>query len=138
MIIDSLLEFSDAQALTATADSTNVVDLSSDRDVGPGEPLYLVVQVDVALDYTTMDETYVVELETDDNAAMTSSTIIGTLTFTGGDAAGTRQYLAVGANNEQYLQVVYTLGGTTPTGTFSAWLTPFKPESWASFPDAAN
>lgn len=138
MIIDSLLEFSDAQAVTTTADSTNVVDLSSDRDVGPGNDLYLVVQVDVALDDTTGDETYVVELETDDNAAMTSSTIIGTMTFTRGDVAGTRQYIAVGANNEQFLQVVYTTGGTTPSGTFSAWLTPFKPESWASYPDAAN
>jgi hypothetical protein len=138
MFIDKLLEFSDAQAMTATADSTNVVDLGSDRDVGPGEPLYLVVQVDVALEGTTGDETYVVELETDDNAAMTSSSIIGTLTFTEDDPIGTRQYLVVGANNEQYLQVVYTLGGTTPTATFSAWLTPFKPESWVSYPDAAN
>lgn len=138
MIIDSLLEFSDAQPVTTTADSTNVVDLGNDRNVGPGEPLYLVVNVDVALDDGESNETYVVELETDDNAAMSSSTIIGTLTFNRGDAAGTKQYLEVGAENEQYLQVVYTTGGTTPSGTFSAWLTPFKPVSWASFADAAN
>jgi hypothetical protein len=138
MWIDTLLEFSDAQAVTTTADSTNVIDLSSDRDVGPGQPLYLVVQVDVALDDASANETYVVELETDDNAAMTSSTILNTMTFTRGDVAGTRQWQAIGDNNEQFLQVVYTTGGTTPSGTFSAWLTKEQPESWASYPDAAN
>ena len=58
MILDSLLKFSDAQALTATADSTNVIDLSNDRDIGIGEPMALVVTVGVAADFTTGDETY--------------------------------------------------------------------------------
>lgn len=138
MIIDTLLEFSDAQALTATADSTNVVNLGGDFDVGVGQPLYLVVQVDVALDAGTGDETYVVELETDSVAAMSSSAIINTFTFTRGDAAGTRQFQAVASANEQFLQVVYTLGGTTPTGTFSAWLTSEQPASWVSLADAVN
>lgn len=39
MIIDKLLVFSSAQALTATAVSTDVIDLGTARDMAPGEPI---------------------------------------------------------------------------------------------------
>ena len=45
MLIDSRLEFSDAQAVTTTADSTNVIDLEVERQIGKGQPLFLVVLV---------------------------------------------------------------------------------------------
>lgn len=48
MITDALLLLSSAQAVTASAVSTNTVDLSAVRDVGPGEP----VEVDVTVDST--------------------------------------------------------------------------------------
>ena len=43
MLLDTNLQFSDAQALTATAVSTNVVNLVNDRDMGIGTQLALVV-----------------------------------------------------------------------------------------------
>lgn len=136
MIIDSRLEFSNAQALTATADSTNVIDLSGDFDVGKGVPLYVVVRVIVALDGTTGDETYTVTLETGATAA--AGTDLTTVTMARGDAAGTTYIIAVPQEVNRYLQLYYTLGGTTPTGTVDAWVTPFPPENWAAFADASN
>jgi len=127
MILDSLLKFSDAQALTATADSTNVIDLSVDRDIGIGEPMALVVTVGVAADFTTGDETYQFQLETDDNAGMTSSTIIGDVTVAAADlTVGDKVVIPLGHSNERYLQVVYTLGGTTPSITVDAFLQPLS------------
>lgn len=46
MLTDSLLQFSSAQAVTASAVSTNTVDLSQARDLGPGEELNISVSVD--------------------------------------------------------------------------------------------
>jgi hypothetical protein len=51
MWLDKQLEFSDSQAVTATAISTNVVDLNTafnyntGVDIGTGEDVYLVLQV---------------------------------------------------------------------------------------------
>ena len=127
MILDSLLRFSAAQALTATADSTNVIDLSNDRDIGIGEPVGIVITVGVTADITTGDETYQFQLETDDNAAMTSSTIIGDVTVAAAAlTAGDKVVIPLGHSNERYLQVVYTLGGTTPSVTVDAFLQPLS------------
>jgi len=60
MILDSLLQFSDAQALTVTgAVSTNVIDLSNDRKIGIGEPMAAVVTIGVAADFTTTTGTQI-------------------------------------------------------------------------------
>lgn len=136
MLIDSRLEFSDAQALTATAASTNVVDLGSDVDIGPGRTLWVILQLDVAADDTDGNETYVADLETDDNSSFSSATTIASVTITRGDAAGTRYVIGFPYANEQYLRLNYTLGGTTPSVTLTAWLTDQEPESWAAYPDA--
>ena len=127
MILDSLLKFSDAQALTATADSTNVIDLSNDRDIGKGEPMALVVTVGVAADFTTGDETYQFQLETDDNAAFSSATVIGDVTVAAANlAAGDKVVIPLGQTNERYLQARYVLGGTTPSVTVDAFLQPLS------------
>ncbi len=42
MIVDDLMKLSAAQAVTTTAVSTNAVDLSLNRDLGPGKSLFLV------------------------------------------------------------------------------------------------
>lgn len=127
MIIDHLLKFSDAQALTATADSTNVIDLSLDRDIGIGEPLALVVTVGVAADFTTTDETYQFQLETDDNESLTSPTVIADRTIAAAAlTAGSIHVFPLGFDNERYLQVRYVLGGTTPSITVDAQLQPLS------------
>lgn len=127
MYIDSLLKFSDAQALTATADSTNVVDLGVDRDIGMGEPVAVVITVGVAADITTGDETYQFQVETDSVEALSSATVIADQTVAAANlTAGDKVVLPIGHANERYLQVVYTLGGTTPSVTVDAQLMPMS------------
>lgn len=46
MLTDAFLQLSTAQAVTATAVSTNTVDLGVARDIAPGKPLYAVFQID--------------------------------------------------------------------------------------------
>jgi hypothetical protein len=140
MWIDSSLEFSDAQAIIADAASTDHVNLGSDRNVGPGAPLYVVVQVDVAVAGTS--PTYDITLQTDDNSAFSSATTIASFTQITdvNGVAGARFWIAVPSENEQFLRLFYTDGGTGPTGTFSAWLTNEQPESTLGnmYPDATN
>ena len=140
MWIDSRLEFSDAQAVTTTAPSTNVVDTVVPRNIGKGETLYVVVSVDVAVGGTT--PTFDITLETDDNVGFASAATVGTIGPQITDVNGTLGAKFVQAipysGYEQYIRLQYTSGGTTPTGTFSAWLTNQEPESWESTPDAVN
>lgn len=49
MITDAFLQLSNAQAVTASAVSTNTIDLGVARDVGTGECLYAVITVDQAV-----------------------------------------------------------------------------------------
>ena len=128
MILDKLLQFSDAQALTATAVSTNDIDLSLDRDVGIGEPMAVVVTVGVAADYTTTDETYQVQLLTDDNSSFSSATTIAESQTFSGDVLtiGESIVLPLPQTNERYLRVNYVLAGTTPSVTVDAHLVPLS------------
>lgn len=133
MILDKLLEFSDAQAVTVTALSTNVVDLyplgnqtvtNLTRDIGTGEDTYLVVQVGSTV---TGAGTLTVTLETDDNVGMASPTVHFTssaIAF-GSLTAGTapiRVKLPAG-NYERYMAVRYTVAaGPFTGGTFDAFI----------------
>ena len=131
MIIDGQNLFSDAQALTASAASTNLIDLISANKLGTGEPMAVVITVDVAADGTTTNETYAFKLETDDNAAFSSATLVAgtSLTVTYGNLTAGSQHVIVippGASVEQYLRLYATLGGTTPSVTITATLVPMK------------
>ena len=46
MLMDRQNLFSSAQAVTASAASTDIIDLGSSRDIGAGEPLEIIVAVD--------------------------------------------------------------------------------------------
>lgn len=126
MYIDAYNQFSDAQALTATAASTNVLDLGADGNVGIGEPMVVRLHLDVAADGTTGDETYSVALQADDNSGFSSATEIGSVTITRDDAAGSIYHIPVKPDTtaEQYLRLNYTLAGTTPSVTVTAFLIP--------------
>lgn len=127
MYVDNELVLSNAQALTATADSTNYIDLGVDRDLGKGEPMALVITVDVAADTANANETYQFQLETDDNTSFSSSTIIADATIAGASlTAGSRHVIPLQQNSERYLQGVYTLGGTTPSVTVTADVKPMS------------
>ncbi len=140
MILDNQLVLSDAQALTATAASTNVLDLKAAGLYGNGEPLALVVWVDVAADGTTGDETYTVKLQSDDADTFGSATdLTAAVSIPRTTAvAGYKVIVDLPANaaTERYLRAYYTLAGTTPTVTVTAALMPLAAAGqWKAHPD---
>lgn len=136
MFIDSTLEFSRAQALSATAASSNVIDLGVDRDIGPGKPMWIVLDVGVT---AAAGGTYQVDLQTDDNSAFSSPTSIATLTLAAASLkAGAQFVMGMPYANERYLRLNYTLGGTTPGVTISAFLTDQEQASWQAYKDGVN
>ena len=128
MFLDAELQFSAAQALTATAVSTNIVDLGVDRNIGKGEPMGVVVTVGVAADFTTADETYQFTVQTATDAAFTSPvTVVASATINGDELTeGAKVVLPIGHDNLQFLRVNNTLAGTTPTVTVDAYLQPLS------------
>lgn len=142
MILDAQHQYSDSQALTATALSTNVVDLGADRSIGNGEPMCVVFNVEVAADQTTGDEDYTFDVEYASDAGLTTARkLIGRRIFESGtptapaeDAdllvAGFKFVIPIPpaalSESERFLGVRYTLAGTTPSITVSAHLMPMR------------
>lgn len=125
MLTDNQAKLSNAQALTATADSTDHYDFGAGYDWSRGEPMGVLVTVNVAADFTNGDETYQFDVETDDNSSFSSATTIASKSFaTSGLAAGDKVVLPFHIGAEQYVRVEYTLGGTTPSVTVTAEVKP--------------
>lgn len=124
MIHDAQNKFSTAQALTATAASTNLIDLGQVRDLGTGENLYVVLTVDVALTDAGSDSTVTVDLQTDDNSSFSSPTVAQTLfTIPAVSAIGYKAIARIqpGAGNERYCRLNYTMNnGNLTTGSVTA------------------
>jgi hypothetical protein len=128
MLIDGQVEFSDAQAVTATANSTNVIDMGlANQDAGTGQPLYIVVQVQAAMTDAGSDSTVAVTVVDDDNAALSSAATIQTIgTFAATSAVGTRLVAVLQPNaiTQRYVGLAYTVAnGNLTTGSFDAFLT---------------
>lgn len=154
MYLDAQLQFSNSQALSNTgAISTNVIDLGSvDRNIGVGEPMSVVFNVEVAADQTSGDEDYQFDVEVaSDDGITTARKLIGRRIFESGtpDAPAENADLLVAGfvfsipipagslgEAERYMAVRYTLAGSTPTITVSAHLVPTSeiPQSIA-YPD---
>lgn len=129
MILDAQNQFSNAQALTASAAPTNVIDLGIARNLFDGEPMAVVVIVDVAAATNDGDETYQFDLQTDGDEAFGSATTI--LSHAIGRASLTAASkhvipVPVGVELERYFRLYYTLGGTTPTITVTSFLMPLS------------
>ncbi len=135
MILDAQLEFSDAQAVTATAVSTNVVDLGpvADnplRDIGTGEEMYLVVSTQDAATDVGSDATLTVTLESSTTADLATTPTVhfttGALAFATFSPSGA-SLIAVKlprGDYKRYLGVRYTVAsGPLTAGTFNAFLT---------------
>lgn len=127
MILDNTLVLSDAQAVTATARSTNIVDLGAAgtpvgmtnavrRDIGIGTEIPILVAIVEAFNTLT---SLTVGLEVDDDPAFGSPTVLMTRTYT-------LAQLTLGANlempaelpvgtKERFLGLRYTVNGTAPT-----------------------
>jgi len=74
MYVDRENLFSNAQALTVTAASTDIIDLGQERRLGVGEPMCVVIGCDVAMGGTT--PTMIATLQSDDNAGFSSATSV--------------------------------------------------------------
>lgn len=138
MIMDKQLEFSDAQAVTSTAISTNVVDLAplgngvgtnTLRDLGAGEPMWLIVRTLAAATDSGSDATLTVTLESDSTENLATSATVhystGALAFATFSPAGTElvRVRLPGGSYERYLGVRYTVAsGPLTAGTFDAFL----------------
>lgn len=124
MFIDSKQAFADGQALTATAVSTNVIDLGVDRNIGPGESMAVMVSSSVDAGGTT--PTLQFEIQTSSNENMSSSTVIGTSEEVTSLLAGQKIILPIGVSNERYLRLNLITGGSSPTHTIDAYLQPYS------------
>lgn len=126
MYIDAQGKFSDGQALTASAVSSNVVDLGGDYNLGIGEPMAVVLVVDAAADGTDGNETYEAKIQFSSDEAFTSPVDSSSKFVPAGSAAGSKFVLPVSPDQsgDRYMRLSYELGGTTPAVTFSAFLIP--------------
>lgn len=141
MIIDKETQFSDSQAVTVTAVSTDTVDLKTDvNDLGVGNQLWLVVlckETVTAAGAATVDFAYV----DDDNAALASPAVlratgaIGKASLTAGTVVALWQ---VPRNTQRYVGMQYTVAtGPLTAGKFSAFFTR-NPDQWKALPDAVE
>ena len=126
MILDNQTLFSDRQALTATAASTNNIDLAPIgpgivRDIGPGQPIPVVIQVVEAFAGAT---SVAVWLRVDDNAAFSSpKTVVSTAAVLVADLVPGYQfkldYIPRGTD-ERYMRLNYTVVGAGTAGRVTA------------------
>lgn len=143
MFVDTQAEFSDAQAVTATAISSNVMDLQAAlgagtniaygntvMDVGQGEDVYLVVQTAVAITDAGSDATLTVTLESATDAGLTTAAVVhfstGALAFATYATAGSvvAMIKLPAADYKRYLGVRYTVAsGPFTAGAIDAFLT---------------
>ena len=129
MILDGQLKFSDSQAVTAAAASTNTIDLSqANRDLGTGESLYVVVSCEVTMDDTGDNSTLDVILYGDSTESFTPDAQQTLFNFPALTAAGTTKIARLDPGSAplqyQYIQLYYSpVNGDLSSGTFSACLT---------------
>jgi hypothetical protein len=141
MILDTQNELSDAQAVTATAISANVIDLfsvtvgaqaagfSPNTRLDIGDEAYLVVSTVAAATDTGNDATLTITLESADNEALSTNPIVhvstGPLAFAAFSPAGAGlvRIRLPKALYRRYLGVRYTVAsGPLTAGTFDAFI----------------
>jgi hypothetical protein len=129
MLTDALLQLSSAQAVTASAASTNTIDLSVVRDLGPGRNLFAVWTVDAAA-VAAGAATVTFQVITSAAAALSSPTVVAQTDaipkadLTAGRKAFAQRIdpavLLAQPNGQRYLGVQYTVGtGPLTAGAFS-------------------
>jgi len=133
MLLDAQALFSDDQAITATAASTNYMNLGDTltvpgapaaltRDLGGANNIALLVQV--TEDFATLTS-LTVTVQVDDNSSFSSPKTVSTTgaVVLADLVAGKKMSISIiptGAD-EQYMRVYYTVGGSSATaGTITA------------------
>ncbi|HCQ8627385.1 TPA: hypothetical protein OME93_001351 [Klebsiella pneumoniae] len=123
MLLDQQALFSAAQAITATAASTNVIDTGSNKDVGKYGDIPLLIQVVEGFNNLT---SLTVTVQTDDNSAFSSAADV--LSMTNPLASLVLGYkspvITLPMKMERYIRLNYTVTGTAPTtGKVTAGIT---------------
>ena len=146
MILDERNEFADATALSTAATGRalvgDVIDLGASGDIGNGEPLYLVVQVDTAVT-SGGSATVSFELASDAQAAIAvdGSATVHTVTAAIPKATLVAGYVAAAialpiGTYERYLGIIQNVGTAALTaGKVNAFLTR-DVSKWVATPDA--
>lgn len=133
MILDELLEFADAAAIAlnatnAIAPNTDVIDLGATptlRDLGAGEQVFLVIQVDTDFGGAG-NVTFDLVSDSTANLATSKTTHLttGAIAYTSWTAGTTKVYaLPMEATYERYLGLWETTSGNLTSGKINAFLT---------------
>lgn len=158
MILDERTEFADAASVAAAAGTAligDVIDLgAAHRDIGNGQPVYLVITTDTEIITGGSAGTVKFQLASDAQAAIAtdgSATVhIDTGTFVTDDAAANSAQLNAGGVifcgplplegpvYERYLGILCVTATTTTTaGKINAFLT-LDPTGWDAYAEGAN
>lgn len=144
-MLDALLQLSAAQAVTASAVSTNTIDLGVARDLAPGKDIYAVFSVDTTVTAAGAG-TVTFQIISSASANLSSPTIlaqtdaIGKAELTAGrkpiSVCLNPAILAAQPNGQRYLGVQYTVGtGPLTAGAFTCYLSDSEvsgPQHYAS------
>lgn len=145
MILDAEAALATNQTVTTGTDSglvsENTYDLGvAGRDIGNGKPLYVVAVVETEFDSAGDNETLIVDLITDGDAALGSPTKLQELFILPAVApAGTKRVAMIspGHTYERYVGVRFTTGGDNTAltaGAVSVYLTE-SPDEYKSYAD---
>jgi len=156
MIIDKRTELADAVSVAnaaATINVGNVIDLEAVRDVGNGQPVYLIVTVDTEIitggTAGTIQFQLVSDAITTPHVSTATKHLYSPVFITDDDAANSPELNAGGVpwvvtlplegeQYERYIGLQAVIGTTTITaGAVNAFLS-LDPYGWKAYPDAVN
>jgi hypothetical protein len=114
MLFDAKLLMSNAQAITATAASTDIIDRGDTKDVGRAGDIPLLVQVVEAFNTLT---SLTIELQTDDNSAFSTPRSLFSVVVPLADLKLGYQIpiITMPQKTERFLRLSYAIAGTNPT-----------------------
>lgn len=130
MLMDKELIFSEQQSITASAPSTNVVDLAQVAPT-PGSSKHLEL---VCIVHTAVTGTIQFKLQDCATAGGTYADVAASATLSA-PAAGTRWTVPVPFNTKRFIRVCY--GGSPTAGKVTAYLTMGRQE-WAAAAEAQS
>ena len=114
MLFDAKLLMSNAQAITASAASTDIIDRGDSKDVGRAGDIPLVIQVVESFNTLT---SLTIDLQTDDSSGFGAARSLYQIVVPLADLKLGYQtpVITLPQKTKRYLRVNYTVTGTAPT-----------------------